>query len=203
MNTYEKAELGAELYLDAESSMEACFVYYAVDVLGGESEPVDAIWTDCVQGTQAKLASLRAKTLKRDTEQAFLKKKALGAYARNKWRFIKAGIVAYHLEQSPPREFVVPSKVLSEEAQALKDAKLAAQSPEDKAEAEAKKKQAELKKARADAIRTLGDGIATDIKTLRNLALTANKADDAETLKTMRAKLVKLHRAVVKELPAE
>ena len=63
--------------------------------------------------------------------------------------------------------------------------------------------QAELKKARADAIRTLGDGIATDIKTLRNLALTANKADDAETLKTMRAKLVKLHRAVVKELPAE
>ena len=204
MNTYEKAQHGATLFLDAESSMEAAFTYYAVDVLDGNSEPADAVWTDCIAGAQAELFSIRATEVHgADTKAAHLDKKAIGAYARNKWRHIKAGVVAYHLEQSPPREFIVPSKVLSPEAQALKDAKIAAQSPEDKAEAESKVKDAELKKARAKTIRTLANGIATDITTIRNLALTAIKAGDAETLKIMRAKLVKLGKAVVKELPAE
>jgi len=204
MNTYEKAQHGATLFLDAESSMEAAFTYYTVDVLDGNSEPADAVWTDCIAGAQAKFFSIRATEVHgTDTEAAHLDKKAIGAYARNKWRHIKAGIVQYHLDQTPPREFIVPSKVLSPEAQELKDAKIAAQSPEDKAEAEAKTKAAELIKARAKAMRTLGDGIATDIKTLRNLGLTAIKADDAETFKSIRTKLVRLGKAVAKELPAE
>ena len=80
-----------------------------MEVLEGNSEPAHDMWAQCVKGAKAKFFARRAAEKGLDTEQAQVDE-TLDGYARKKWQMIKAGIVQYHLDQVPPREFVAPLK---------------------------------------------------------------------------------------------
>ena len=193
MDTYEKAEHGATLFLDAQSSMEAAFTYYAVDVLEGTSEPPYEMWDKCVKGAQAKLGALRAASLGFDTEQAYLNKKGIGDYSRKQWQMIKAGIVQYHLDQVPAREFVAPLKTpkvkVTLTGAALKEANAA------KKLVDAKKKVLDMGIAKA---RNTRDALTKVIGEITRSVVDALKADDPKVTKATKAKLDRIEKAVTK-----
>jgi hypothetical protein len=203
MNTYEKAQHGATLFLDADAAREGSFAYYALEVLEGDSEPSHTIWADCVKGAQAKLCAVRATALGLDTEQAFLAKKTIGEYGRKKWQLIKAGIVQFHLDQDPPREFVAPATPLTDAQIAVNKAKEDNKTDGDRMAEKAIEAQRAARKLYLQDMRQLGDRIETDIKTIRNLGFAAIKIDDAAGTAKYRAILEKLSKSVAKLLPAE
>ena len=190
MNTYEKAEHGATLFLDAQSSMEAAFTYYAIDVLEGNSEPAHEIWDKCVKGAQAKLGALRAASLGLDTEQAFLAKKTIGDYSRKQWQMIKAGIVQFHLDQVPPREFVAPLKTPKASPKKLTATEKAAEKV-----ATATKKLLDIEVAKA---RTTRDALTKVIGTAARSVTDALKGGDTKAIKSAKAKLDKIDKAIIK-----
>jgi hypothetical protein len=202
MNTYEKAQHGADLFLDADIARESSFVYYAATVLEGNSEPVHEMWADCVNGAQAKFFARRAAEKGLDTEQAQVNKKILGQYARKKWQIIRAGIIQFHLDQTPACEFIAPKAPLTTAQIAAATLKAANQTEASVLQDEVNEKLREMRKSRAKDLREIGTNLETDIKTLRNLGLAAIKVDDAATLKSIRNALVKIGKAVANELPA-
>ena len=190
MNTYEKAEHGATLFLDAQSSMEAAFTYYAMDVLEGNSEPAYEMWDKCKKGAQAKLGALRAASLGLDTEQAFLDKKTIGDYSRKQWQMIRAGIVQFHLDQVPPREFVAPLKTPKASPKKLTATEKAAEKV-----ATATKKLLDIEVAKA---RTTRDALTKVIGTAARSVTDALKGGDTKAIKSAKAKLDKIDKAIIK-----
>ena len=203
MNTYEKAQHGATLFLDADTARENSFVYYAMEVLEGNSEPAYEMWSDCVKGAQAELGAIRANELGYDTKQAYLDKDTIGGYSRNKWKHIKAGIVQFHLDQDPAREFVTPKAPLTDAQIAAKAAKEDNKTDADRMAEKAIEAQRAARKLYLQDMRQLGDSIETDIKTIRNLGLAAIKDDDAAGTAKYRTMLEKVSKSVAKLIPAE
>jgi hypothetical protein len=190
MNTYEKSEHGVTLFLDAQSSMEAAFTYYAVDVLEGNSEPAYEMWDKCKKGAQAKLGALRAASLGLDTEQAFLDKKTIGEYSRKQWQMIKAGIVQFHLDQVPPREFVAPLKAPKAPPKPPTAEEKAAEKV-----ATATKKLLDVQTTKA---RTTRDVLTKVINAATRNLTDALKAGDAKAIKSARAILDKIEKAITR-----
>jgi hypothetical protein len=202
MNTYEKAQHGADLFLDADIARESSFVYYAATVLEGDSQPTHDMWADCVKGAKAKFFVRRAAEIGLDGEQAQLNRQTLDGYARKKWQIIRAGIVQFHLDQTPAQEFIAPKAPLTDAQIAAAALKAANQTEASVLQDEVNEKLREMRKSRAKDLREIGTNLETDIKTLRNLGLAAIKVDDAATLKSIRNALVKIGKAIANELPA-
>jgi hypothetical protein len=100
MNTYEKAQHGADMFLDADAAREGSFAYYAVEVLENNSEPSHELWTQCVKGAKAKFYARRAAekgiTIR---SNSISRQKDNWRIRAEKWQLIKAGIVQFHLDQ--------------------------------------------------------------------------------------------------------
>ena len=203
MDTYEKAQHGADMFLDADAAREGSFAYYAMEVLEDNSEPSHELWTQCVKGAKAKFYARRAAEKGiTDTEQQQLDE-TLDAYARKKWQMVKAGLVQYYLDQTPSREFIAPKAPLTDAQILINKAREDNKTDGDRMAEKAIEAQRAARKLYLQDMRQLGDSIETDIKTIRNLGFAAIKIDDAAGTAKYRAILEKLSKSVAKLLPAE